>query len=110
MNDDGRVPHDLLNEPPAWLAAHDSRGRVSALELEHLLFENAEQRERILGLEADVAVYRELTSAALDALRDLTCRHRALQDSSTALREEYRAVRQEWWLTVGAADADSEAA
>lgn len=67
--------------------------------------ENAALRERIVSLEADVAVYRELTCAAFDALRDRTVRYQRLQESSNRLSEEYRALREQLLLNAGADDA-----
>ena len=42
------------------------------LVIEDLATEAIESRERIVSLEQDVAVYRELTTASFDALRSLT--------------------------------------
>lgn len=63
--------------------------------------------ERVASLEADVATYRELANAACDALRDLTVRHKRLQESTERLRDEYRALRERLLFEAG---ADDEAA
>jgi hypothetical protein len=84
--------------------------RVNALELEHLLLENAEYRERIGLLEADVAVYRELVVAAFDALRDLAVQHARLRDERDRLRDGDRARREEVFVGLAAEEHSSEAA
>ena len=61
-------------------------------------------REQVASLEADVATYRELTIAAVDALRHLAVQHQALQASSARLGDEYRALRERLLLSAGADD------
>jgi hypothetical protein len=61
-------------------------------------------KERIASLESDLGVYRELTCAAFDALRDLTVRYKRLQESSNQLRDEYAAFRERILLQDGADD------
>ena len=60
--------------------------------------------DRIESLEADVSVYRELACAALDALSDLTRRHRLQTTDVARLNTETRMYREEQLLRAGADD------
>jgi hypothetical protein len=71
--------------------------------------ENGWLRERVASLEADVAVYRELAIAAMDALREVTVRNQALEPTNARLRDEVKAYRENALLRAGAED-DHEAA
>ena len=79
-------------------------GDYRDLVIEQLRDDEALLRERVASLEADVAVYRELAAAAVDALRDLTARFERLQNSSRLLRDELSAFRERVLLESGADD------
>jgi hypothetical protein len=83
---------------------------VADLVVVDLADENAELRERLVSLETDVAVYRELVIGAFDALRHLTVRYQKLQESSSRVRDEYQALREQRLLEAGADDDESVAA
>ena len=83
---------------------------VAEITVEMLADENIALRERNGSLDADVAVYRELTCAAFDALRDLTVRYHRLQECSRRVRDEYQALREQRLLEAGADDDESVAA
>jgi hypothetical protein len=83
---------------------------VTQLVIDDLALSEAVLRERIVSLEKDVSIYRELTCAAFDALRRLTIRHHQLRESSRRVHDEYQALRQERLLEAGADDDESVAA
>lgn len=63
--------------------------------------------ERVLSLEADVAVYREIACAALDALRTLTLNSDQLKRERDELRDTQRAQRERDLLQAGADDDEA---
>lgn len=68
---------------------------VADLVIAALADENARLYERIMSLETDAAVYRELGQAAIDALQHLTVQHKALQATYHRLRDEQRALHEQ---------------
>ena len=58
-------------------------------------------------LEADVATYRELAVAALDALREKTLKNKFLTEDNRRLVDELRALREELLLRAGADDPEA---
>ena len=54
----------------------------------------AEMLETIEAVEAQLVIERQLRSAAVDALRDLTLQHDRLRDQHHATRAAYRALRE----------------
>lgn len=72
------------------------------LALEDAAFDLVRADERIRSLEADVAVYRELTNAALDALHDLTVRYDRVCAERDRLADDYRRCREDALLAAGA--------
>ena len=70
---------------------------------EMLALSEAELLERVASLEADVAVYRELALAGVQALADLTVRHARLRDDRARLLDEYRRLREHLIRDSGAA-------
>ena len=87
-----------------------NRDDTTQLVIEDLALNEVVLRERIVSLETDVAVYRELTVAAFDALRHLTVRYQRLQESSRRDTDELRAHREQQLLEAGADDDESVAA
>jgi precorrin isomerase len=63
--------------------------------------------ERLVNLEADVAAYRELSTAAFDALRTLTVEYQTLQASCHRLREQYRALCERTLLKAGVDESEA---
>lgn len=63
---------------------------VRAMVVEALAGAEAELRERVLSLEADVDAYRELAQQALHALYDLTLERDHLRTHNRRLQEENR--------------------
>jgi uncharacterized coiled-coil protein SlyX len=63
--------------------------------------ENALLLDRIVSLETDVAVYRDIGVAALDALTDSTRSYARLRDQLRSVSEEYRALREQLQLQAG---------
>lgn len=78
------------------------------LVIQALAATEAELREHIANLEADVAVYREIAQAALDALRQVTVAHQTLQRTNHDLRDEFRAFRER--VMLDGLDDEDEAA
>jgi YD repeat-containing protein len=66
--------------------------------------------ERIASLEADIAIYRELTCVAFDALRDLTVSRDRDRQQHQYVRDEYRALRERLLLRAEADDPNGIAA
>lgn len=71
-----------------------SQSPTDALVVSFFADENHALRERIVSLETDVATYRELTNATLDALSDLTVQHKRLREQHHQVQSEYRALRE----------------
>jgi hypothetical protein len=57
---------------------------------EHVAIELIEARERILSLEADIRVYREIATAGIHALHELTTERDQLRRTVRELRESVR--------------------
>ena len=71
--------------------------------IENLAFDLVVADERIAALEADVAVYREVLCASLDALRDLTVRLDRLNAAHRQVANDYRRLREDLLVAAGAA-------
>jgi hypothetical protein len=76
------------------------------LVIEELADAEAELRERIASLEADVDSYRELAIAAFDALHDLTVARDRERVQHQHLKGAYRALCEGLMLQAGADDPD----
>jgi len=77
---------------------------VLEMEVELLAGFDAELRARIVELEEDAAVYREVLVAALDALSTLTVKYDALRERYREACDRARRQREEW-LIADAEDA-----
>lgn len=80
------------------------------LVIEDFARSEAELRHRVASLEADVGVYRELTQAAFDALRDLTRRLKIVTAERNRLRQAVHDLQEEHLLRAGADDEDEDVA
>jgi hypothetical protein len=89
--DMSRLPHDRIQQ-------------ILELEIETLALSEAELIARVAELETDIAVYRELTVAAFDALRHLTDRYDRANADLHALRDENVRLVDEACLRAGADD------
>lgn len=67
---------------------------IADLVIKDLADAEAELREHVVALEADVGAYRMLIHAALDALHNLTQQLERERDSHRRLIDEYRAHRE----------------
>jgi YD repeat-containing protein len=79
---------------------------VDDMVIEHLALSEAELLERVASLEADVAIYQELTCAAFDALHDLTVSRDREREQHQRVCDEYRALREHVMLQAGADDPE----
>jgi hypothetical protein len=87
-----------------------ARTIVADAVIEMLAASEVEQAERIVRLETDLAIFRELTCAAFDALRANTVRLTRVQAERDRLRDERRQWREDHLLRAGADDAERGAA
>jgi hypothetical protein len=79
---------------------------IANLTLEMLADSEAELRERVASLEADNAIYRELTCAACDALHSLTVARDRERVHYQRLKDQYQALCERLLLEAGADDPD----
>jgi hypothetical protein len=69
--------------------------------------DEAALRERLISVEEDCAVYRELVLVAFDAVRELTVRNQQLHDDNLRLRDELRTLHETYLIAAGAADIEA---
>ena len=77
------------------VTGHDWPHRICDLVTEHLALSEAELRERVAELEADVRAYRELARAAVHALHDLTVERTRLRERLRSAIEELRKLHDQ---------------
>jgi len=73
------------------------------LALEAMAYDEALARERIASLEADCAALRLTLHEAVAGLYHVTLERERLRDQLTALRDEYRALRERLLVEAGVA-------
>lgn len=80
---------------------------VTTLVIEDLAAELALKDERIVSLEADNSVLRELLVAALDALAAKTAADNRRGEQHHRVIDEFRTLRERLLLQAGADDAEA---
>ncbi len=75
---------------------------VDAMLIEGLVGDLVIAQERNMSLEDDVAIYREIAQASLDALAQLATRHQRLLIDYAREREQFRALRECVLIEAGA--------
>jgi hypothetical protein len=84
------------------------RAQLLEMEIEYLLDSEAALRARVIELEADCAIYRELALAALDAVRTLTQQNDALRARCEEQADRLRAQYEEALLADGVDERKNE--
>ncbi len=77
---------------------------VTALVITDLAAENAELQARVVSLEEDVAVYRQLVNVTFDALHGLTSQNDRLRAERDDARENLRHWYEDRLLALGACE------